>query len=357
MYIIIPVLLSTETLPDDLPTYGVVLPLQVIEPTEDDMRMFSPSGQGVNVKFRDFVRMRQGQISELVSSSKQKSDGKKSMNDILARGGESWSSKNQERLAGFNYCRVVMANFRGRLYFLSKNGLSYELDKTHWFVLAKLYVCLCKCIVDGQQQLEIERRNIEDYIATILAGDEPGIDTSALYEQIKVVNETKSKAHTDKYQRIKDRGLETGIDAYNALENPVDDRFVNELHDLAGDIEKDFISFATPLKIVQALGGDHGHLLDIDVQKYRGCIITDLQELIDEMGFEKWGLKEFLKNIRNYFKTASCNPCVVQRGLRDGDVFIFHHDNFFGGEEGEAAVNDVHVRGKTVVYENGKKKE
>jgi hypothetical protein len=59
--------------------------------------------------------------------------------------------------------------------------------------------------------------------------------------------------------------------------------------------------------------------------------------------------------MRRYFKTASCNPKIHGRGLKDGDVFIFHHDGFFGGPDGKAALPNVKID-CTVVYENGKKR-
>ncbi len=340
--------------PGDLPA-GVILiqPLQEIEPADGNISMFH--GKKFDSKSIEFVRMRMSQFTQLVSPSIRASDGKVSMKRIVEKPSlEHWLHKEDDRLAGFNFCKDEMANFTGRFYFTSTNGRSYELDRTHSYVQMKLYISLCRCKVDGVEERDMERRNIEAYIQTILDDDEPGIG-SATHGRTHVVNEAQSKAQTKRYQYEKESGRTPAVDAWLEEEVIPGDRFVDELHDLTEDAKKNYISFTTPKKIVQALEGGHdNYLVDLDVPKYRGCIITDLQELADEMGFEE--IAVLLNNMKGYFKTASCNPNLFRRGLKSGDVFIFHHNKFYGGEEGKAALKDVHMK-ITRVYENGKMKE
>ena len=279
-------------------------------------------------------------FSELVSSTRRKADGKKSMTEVLSGGGEGWLRADSERLKGFNYCRKEMLDFEGRVYFKSKNGLFYELNKSHWYLQTKLYISRCKCTIDGVEQLQIQEMKIADYIAKIHANEDPGIDKSVMYGQTKLRDEVQSKAQSKRNQDMREAGLVPVTDVYNSLENPLGSRFIDDLWNIIAGAEYDWATFATPKKIVLALGGDHANLPDTDVQKYRGFIVTDLEALREEIGSECIG--DLQRDIRKYFKTASCNPGTLRsRGVKDGDVFVFHHADFFGGDEGKKALASV----------------
>jgi len=343
--------------PSDLPLGAILIqPPQAFVPEDGDISMFHGRKKQDTANYTEFVRVRVGRFVQLVSSRRRNSDGGLPLEQIFKKCSEEslLHEVGGERLAGINFCRDEMVSLTGRFYFTSKNGLSYELDRTERSVQMRLYISLCRCKVDGVEQHDMESMSIEAYIATIVNDDEPSIDATAYYGVTRVVNEEKSKAQAKRYRNEKGKGLTPAVDAWNSEEVILGDRFVDELHDHAENAEKEYITFTTPMKIVRALGGDHGHLDDIDVPKYRGCIITDLQELADEMNFE--GPSRVLGDMKKYFKTASCNPKLLNRGLKSGDVFIFHHENFYGGEAGKDALKDVHVK-YTWKYENGKKRE
>mmetsp|Transcript_27354 Transcript_27354/g.44453 ORF Transcript_27354/g.44453 Transcript_27354/m.44453 type:complete len:575 (+) Transcript_27354:53-1777(+) len=343
--------------PSDLPLGAILIqPPQAFVPEDGDISMFHGRKKQDTANYTEFVRVRVGRFVQLVSSRRRNSDGGLPLEQIFKKCSEEslLHEVGGERLAGINFCRDEMVSLTGRFYFTSKNGLSYELDRTERSVQMRLYISLCRCKVDGVEQHDMESMSIEAYIATIVNDDEPSIDATAYYGVTRVVNEEKSKAQAKRYRNEKGKGLTPAVDAWNSEEVILGDRFIDELHDLAENAEKDFISFTTPKKIVQALGGDHSHLVDSDVAKYRGCIITDPQKLADEMNFE--GHAQVLRDMKKYFKTASCNPKLLNRGLKSGDVFIFHHENFYGGEAGKDALKDVHVK-YTWKYENGKKRE
>ena len=362
LYIIIPVLLSTDleeenssTGPNDLPPC-VIRPLRVITPADKDMSMLHGSAKDeAALKYIDFVRMGWAPFCETVSSKRRKADNKRSMHEVISRGGEGWLHADSERLKGFYYCRNEMLDFEGRVYFKSKDGLFYELNKSHWYLITKLYISRCKCKVDGVELRQIEERKIADYIAKIRAGEDPGIDESVKYGETKHVQEVYSKANAKTHQDMIDNGLVPAIAVYTSLENPLGSRFIDDLWKIVADAIYDWATFATPKKIVLALGGDHTNLPDTDVQKYRGCIITDLEALQEEIGCDS--ISDLQNCFKRYFKTASCNPGDLRnRGVKDGDVFVFHNDDFFGGDEGEQALASVKVVVHTF-YENGKKKE
>ena len=272
--------------PNDLPVGAILLqPPRVIVPKNEDMSMFHgrAASRSLSQQYIDFVRSLMGPFGELVPSTVRNADAISMKSVIQQRHGEKWLYRKQERLTGFNFSKRALENFSGRLYFKSSNGLSYELDKRHWSVQTQLYVSLCNCKVDLRQQREAERRKIQEYIAGIHAGEEPSIDTSVPYGKTVTKEEARSKTQTKFVNEMREEGLVPMVDAWNA-QVVEEGRFIDDLWDVAQDADLDYAMFTTPMKIVQALGGDYGNLSDDDVKKYRGCIVTNLKSWL-----KKWG--------------------------------------------------------------------
>lgn len=350
---------DSPSVPKDLPVGANLLqPIQVIETTDQDLRMFHRNAKDAEAqKYNNLVRMELASLVVYVPSAKRRSeDGGWSIRRVLEGRGEAWPRAKRDRLTGFEYCQNILLNFTGRVYFKSNNGLSYELDKTHWCTALRLYISLCRCVIDGRAQEEEERRRIDDYIASIHSDEEPIIDTSVAFGNTLVVNENRSKAAVKRLNETREEGLVHPMVAVAALEAE-EERFQDDIWEICEDPKLKFANFATPKNIVKALGGDPGDLPDYDIKKYRGCVITDLQELADEMDEEGKSATNILKGMKRTFKAAFCNPKSLRgRGLKDGDVFIFHHDGFFGGPHGKAALPNVKMN-RTIFYENGKKRE
>jgi hypothetical protein len=71
---------------------------------------------------------------------------------------------------------------------------------------------------------------------------------------------------------------------------------------------------------------------------------------LERLNFGQDDAKVLFRALREYMiKEAFCNPCLIKGGvrpLRDGDLFIFHHKDFCGGEQGREAAKGIKMKMK-----------
>jgi hypothetical protein len=176
----------------------------------------------------------------------------------------------------------------------------------------------------------IHQENIHVYLGDVMAGEAPPYSGNYRYGKTKKVSWNRSTAAEGNLQ------MTAFLRATYELRE-FGDRFIDDIWKLCDSPNATYIQFGNRKSIITALGGQYTEIVGLDESQYYGTVITDLEKLREKMDCDS--LSDLMGQLRLWMRSALCNPPLeTGRTLKAGDVFIFHRQEFHGGDKGKEEV-------------------
>jgi hypothetical protein len=323
-----------EPIPSDLPPGAVSVQYT---PRNGDMRVYPGKNQsGDALHFRLFARELKPSFDAAVLAEDQKPrifclDTCISVQDMYSLV-EKWPG----RVAALEWCRSRLREHPDEFYFKSSNGLCYQvLPKDHFRLIHKLFEVLCNMTYDPVEAKALHQQNIQYYLDAIMSGQVP-LYSSAFY------GGTKKRQSKEKSISCEQNTNLTVYFREDYAQREFGERWIDDVWTVCSTAEDTYAQFATRRRIIEALGGQYTDIVGVDESLYHGTIITDLEAFRKRMNCVSFG--ELLVNMKNWFRTALCNPNLASGWVvTTSDVFIFHREEFFDGIDGKQSTFDCKI--------------